>query len=57
MPKKVLEFVINEACLKSVDELYSERKKIYKLANHKIECEKLDKESVVKKIITFYEKY
>ena len=47
----------NENNKKKIDELYSERKKIYKLANHKIECEKLDKESVVKKIITFYEKY
>ena len=37
--------------------LYSERKDIYKLANHKIECDKLGKENVVKKIIALYEKY
>ena len=47
----------NENNKKKIDELYSERKKIYKLANHKIDCERLDKEDVAKKIITFYEKY
>ena len=47
----------NENNQKKIDELYSERKKIYKLANHKIDCERLDKEDVAKKIITFYEKY
>ena len=40
-----------------INKLYDERKNIYKLANHKINCDSLDKESVVKKIITFYEKY
>ena len=37
--------------------LYTERKKIYELANHKIECGKLSKENITKKIIELYEKY
>ncbi len=37
--------------------LYSERKNAYKLANHKIICDNLSKESIVKKIIDLYEKY
>ena len=43
--------------LKKINELYSERKNIYKLANHKIDCAHLDKENISKKIIIFYEKY
>jgi len=42
---------------KKINELYSERKNIYKLANHKIDCDNLDKENITKKIIIFYEKY
>jgi shikimate kinase len=42
---------------KKLNELYEERKDIYKLANYKIECNKLSKENVVKKIITLYEKF
>ena len=42
---------------KRIEQLYSERKNIYKLANHKIDCNNLDKENVVKKIIDCYEKY
>ena len=42
---------------KKINELYDERKNIYKLANHKINCDNLSKESIAKKIITFYEKY
>ena len=38
-------------------ELYAERKEIYKLANHKIACDKLSKENIAKKIIALYEKY
>ena len=38
-------------------ELYTERKKIYELANCKIECGTLSKENIAKKIITLYEKY
>ena len=44
----------NEKILK---ELYDERKKIYKLANHKIMCDKLDKKKLAKKIIALYGKY
>jgi len=40
-----------------INKLYSERKNIYNLANHKIICNKLSKESIAKKIIAFYEKY
>ena len=36
--------------------LYSERRNIYKLAKHKINCNNLNKENIVKKIITCYEK-
>jgi len=38
-------------------DIYNVRKKIYELANHKIECGKLSKESIAKKIIAIYEKY
>jgi len=44
----------NEKILK---ELYDERKKIYKLADHKINCDKLDKEKLAAKIIALYGKY
>ena len=37
--------------------LYDKRKKIYKLANHKIICDKLNKEKLAKKIIALYGKY
>ena len=40
-----------------INKLYSERKNIYKLANHKINCNNLNIENIVKKIIIFYEKY
>ena len=42
---------------KKINHLYSQRKNIYKLANHRINCDKLDKENIAKKIIIFYEKY
>ena len=42
---------------KKINKLYSERKTIYKLANHKIVCDKLSKEDIAKKIIIFYEKH
>ena len=42
---------------KKLNELYSQRKNIYKLANHKIICDKMSKQDIVKKIITLYEKY
>jgi len=40
-----------------INELYSKRKNIYKLANHKINCKNLKKEIIAKKIIELYEKY
>ena len=42
---------------KKLTELYAERKDIYKLADHKIVCDKLSKENIAKKIIALYEKY
>ena len=44
----------NQVKLKKI---YIERKKIYELANHKIECAKLSKENIAEKIIALYEKY
>ena len=40
-----------------INKLYSERKNIYKLANHRIVCDNLGKEDVANKIIIFYEKH
>ena len=37
--------------------LYTERKNIYKLANHRINCDNLNKENIANKIIILYEKY
>ena len=41
---------------KEIGKLYDKRKNIYKLANHKINCDKQSKNIIAKKIITFYEK-
>ena len=38
-------------------QLYTERKKIYELADHKIDCAKLSKDDICKKIIKIYEQY
>ena len=42
---------------KKLKELYYKRRKFYKLANHKINCGKLNKNDLSKKIIELYEKY
>jgi shikimate kinase len=42
---------------KKINKLYAGRKNIYELANHKIVCDKLNKENIAKKIIIYYEKY
>ena len=42
---------------KEINKLYENRKGIYKLANHKINCDNLSKKNIAKKIITLYEKY
>ena len=42
---------------KKLVEIFTERKDIYKLADHKIACNNLSKEDIVKKIIALYEKY
>jgi len=38
-------------------ELYDERKKIYQLANHKIDCAELNKDDICKKVIEIYEQH
>ena len=40
-----------------IKKLYLERKNIYKLAKYKINCNKITKEEITKKIIFFYENY
>ena len=40
-----------------IKELYAKRKNIYKLANHQITCDKLNKKNIAEKIIALYEKY
>ena len=42
---------------KKLVEIFTERKDIYKLADHKITCDKLSKDNIVEKIIVLYEKY
>ena len=42
---------------KKLNELHEQRKNIYQLANHKIVCDKLNKENIVNRIIRLYEKY
>ena len=39
-----------------INQLYSERKNIYKMADYRINCNNLSKEDIANKIITFYEK-
>jgi len=36
--------------------IYADRKNIYKLADHRIQCDNLGKKDVIEKIITIYEK-
>ena len=40
----------------TINKLYAERKNIYKLAKHKINCNYLSREVIAKKIVSFYEK-
>ena len=42
---------------KKLNELYTQRKNIYKLADYKIVCNNLNKEDIVERIIELYEKY
>lgn len=46
----------NENIKRKLKKLYSERKKIYKLANYKIACDKLSKNKIAEKIIELYAK-
>ncbi len=43
--------------LKKLNELYSKRKKIYKLSNYKIVCKNRSKKDIVEEIISIYEKH
>ena len=45
-----------EDALSKIKKLYTERKKIYRLAQHRINCNNLNKEIISKKIISIYEK-
>ena len=40
-----------------INKLYQKRKNIYKLADHKINCDNLNKINIAEKIINYYEKY
>jgi len=42
---------------KKIEKLYFEREGIYQLANHKIACDKHQKDQIVEKIIDIYAKY
>jgi len=42
---------------KKLNALYTERKNIYKLANHRIECDDLSKNDIVSKITALYEEH
>ena len=39
-----------------INQLYAERKNIYKMANYRINCNNLSRKDIANKIITFYEK-
>ena len=39
-----------------INQLYAERKNIYKMANYRINCNNLSKEDIANKIVTLYEK-
>ena len=40
-----------------ISKLYNERKDVYKQADYKINCDKLNKQNIAKKIINYYEKH
>jgi len=42
---------------KKIEEIYADRKPVYKLANHRIACNNLSKNDIAEKIIILYEKY
>ena len=44
----------NQNKKETINQLYKERKDIYKLANYKIDCDNLSKKNTVKKIISLY---
>ena len=52
--KRPLIFAKNKQSILS--KLYAERKNIYKLADYRLNCNNLNKENIIKKIITLYDK-
>tara|TARA_Y100000590_G_scaffold463238_1_gene629514 strand:- start:166 stop:669 length:504 start_codon:yes stop_codon:yes gene_type:complete len=42
--------------VEKLKKIYTDRKNIYKLANHRIQCDNLTKNDVIQKIIAIYEK-
>ena len=46
----------NENIPGKINKLYAERKNLYKMADHKIICDRLNKIEIAKKIIFFYDK-
>jgi len=49
--------LISKNISEKLKKIYNERKNTYALANHKINCNKLNKNDIVKKISELYEKY
>ena len=47
----------NENNIKKIYHIFIDRKNIYKLANHRINCDNTTKNNIAKKIINIYEKY
>jgi len=47
----------NENNIKKIYQIFIDRKNIYKLANHRINCDNTTKNNIAKKIINIYEKY
>ena len=46
-----------KSTLKVLEKIYEKRKKIYELANHKIDCDKSSLNKIANDIISIYEKY
>jgi len=55
--KKNRPLLKNENTFEKLKEIYNERKNTYALANHKINCDKLNKNDIVEKISKLYEKH
>ena len=47
--------LLNKNIKLTLDKIYNERKNIYSLANHKIDCNNLSTDLIVNKIVKYYE--